>query len=361
MQRLTTYLLKPKLVLGYKPQAIILVILFFIGSITKILAQENKDTLFLHNGIIVHGEFKKISLGRVYFDAEDIGLFNLKTNAIDYLVANTQLYRINTTSKEIIFSKIYKSNEAGVLVFKVDSTLKEIPLTKISSISYFFEKDSLRNLEGNISVGFTYTKSSDVGRYNIDGQLKYLMKKSDFALAANTISTQSKGTWNRDRENLKFLSQTFYSPTFRGLGIANYQRNLELGLSRRFQEGYAIAYNAFSTSEMDGFIGTGILVNQERSIEGNETNHLEIPLLLQYDFFRLNSPEITIIAGSGFYYSLNQNGRKRQENELKISWEIISDFSVDLKTYSSYDSKPPSAKANKIDYGIVFGLGYSFN
>ncbi len=337
------------------------ILIIAIGHFNKTMAQGAKDTLYLHNGIVVHGEFKKISVGRIYFDADDIGLFNMKTNSVDYLIATSQLYRINTASKEIIYSKINKGFRPGLLNIISDSIPLELTFQKINSISYFFERDSIKNLEGDVSMGYSYTKSSNIGRLNFSGSLKYMTKKSDFSLIANSISTQSSGNYTRDRENIKFITQTFYSPNFLGLAILNYQRNLELGLSRRFQEGYGMAYDAFSTHEMDGYIGTGLLINQEKSIEGIETDHLELPLILQYYFFKFNNPEITLNLGSNFYFSLTQKGRIRHDSELKIDWEIIGDLSINLTVYNSTDTHPPSPIANKIDYGIVFGLGYSFD
>jgi len=61
-----------------------------------------------------------------------------------------------------------------------------------------------------------------------------------------------------------------------------------------------------------------------------------------------------------FYYSLSQKGRFRNDGETNLNWEIIDDLDLNLGFYNNYDSKPPVKGNRKLDFGIVFGVNYSF-
>ncbi|AXY72665.1 DUF481 domain-containing protein [Paraflavitalea soli] len=61
------------------------------------------------------------------------------------------------------------------------------------------------------------------------------------------------------------------------------------------------------------------------------------------------------------YFSLTQKGRIRHDEQIKLTWKLITDFSLNLTLYDNYDSQPPGENATTVDYGIVFGISYSFS
>ena len=60
------------------------------------------------------------------------------------------------------------------------------------------------------------------------------------------------------------------------------------------------------------------------------------------------------------YFGLSQWGRFRLEANASLKRELFSDFYFGLKGYESYDSEPPTAGAQKNDWGLSLSLGYSF-
>jgi hypothetical protein len=58
------------------------------------------------------------------------------------------------------------------------------------------------------------------------------------------------------------------------------------------------------------------------------------------------------------YPSLNVGGRVRTDLDVTLSREIVSDFTVGLTIYDSFDNKPPSDTATKHDVGVTISIGW---
>ena len=74
----------------------------------------------------------------------------------------------------------------------------------------------------------------------------------------------------------------------------------------------------------------------------------------------VNFPNTDIQLTAFGYLGLNQWGRFRLEASARLRRELFSDFFFGLKGYESYDSEPPTAGAQKNDWGLSLSLGYSF-
>jgi hypothetical protein len=48
------------------------------------------------------------------------------------------------------------------------------------------------------------------------------------------------------------------------------------------------------------------------------------------------------------------------EAEASLRRELLKDFNLTLHAYESYDSEPATGGAALHDYGLTFGIGWSF-
>jgi hypothetical protein len=60
------------------------------------------------------------------------------------------------------------------------------------------------------------------------------------------------------------------------------------------------------------------------------------------------------------FASLSDWGRTRLELSATVKRELLKDFTVSLRGYESYDSRPATEGAGNNDYGVSFGLGWTF-
>lgn len=334
--------------------------LFFISfSITG--KAQVKDTLYFRNGSILVGLLKSISLGKAVFDDDNMDILNIKVNKIRALVANTHIYRLETIDGRTYFTTLDLASEGRALIRDDNNQMAEIPFEDIRNLVPLSGTTGAL-WRGNASLGYSYSKSSGVGQLNSNFSLEYLAKKFEMQLAGSTIINQTDSTAELSNANGGIVGSYLITPVWETSVFLAYQRNLEQGLSRRYQEGVGGGANLFSTEYTRMKAITGIVFNQERSIEGIiSPTQVDIPILLNFSFFRFSKPDMTITLKENFFIGVTQKGRVRQDGQFTMNVKVIQDFFINLQFYHNYDNQPPGENSQKIDYGVVFGLTYKFS
>jgi hypothetical protein len=335
-------------------------IFLFIVTSGKLFSQAVNDTLFFRNGSIILGEVKKIKLGVVNFDPDDANDITVQLIKLKTISASGAIFRIETTDEHVYYGRLFPNTRTG---FVTIATAKDTVAQSLERISvlYPFKDDFLDRFEGNVGLGYTYTRSSNFGRVNFDFSLSYITKQDEITFGASGIYSMSDTSLTRDQENVSFKYNYYLSISWFLTTFLSYQRNLELGIQRRYQQGLGIGNKYIRTKHIYAWARTGVAINQEASTEGVKSGTLtEIFGQLQFNFFRFTLPRINLDMAQTFYYSLSQKDRFRNDGQTTFSWELISDFNLNLEFYNNYDSKPPASAASTFDFGIIFGLSYKF-
>jgi len=242
-----------------------------------------------------------------------------------------------------------------------DTVAKEVVFIEDISVLYPYEQSVIQRFSGNLGLGYSYTKSSELGRLNFDAYIKYVAKKEELILSLSGIYSVYDTAFSRDRESASLKYNYYFAGNWFFTAFLAYQRNLELGLQRRYQEGIGFGNKFLTTRHIYAWARSGVVFNQEKSTEQVTTGTLtELFGQLEVNFFRFEKPKVNVFLTESFYYSLSQAGRFRNDGGLKITWEIFKDFNLNLEPYNNYDSKPPVPESPKSDYGIVFGISYIF-
>lgn len=333
--------------------------LFIVSFICFVGYSQQKDTIHFYNNSIMVGELNGMSLGKINFDSDEVGDVRIKYHKIKTIKAKSHYYRIETNEKKIYFGYIEFSKIPGNIILIAGTTNYELRIIDITSLS-IYGKNWKESFSGYIGLGYSYTKSSAIGRLNFDGLLKYFKKKYESRLEASTIVTSENGTINRERENLGLSANYLInSKWFTGVSL-RYERNSELGLLSRIQEGIGVGYNLISKQHNISHVTTGIVLNQEDDFNNNKNEYVEWATKIKYDFFSFSKPNITLGVSQTLFVSLSQKGRIRNDGEFKVNWELIDDFKLSLSMYHNFDKKSPTNNSNKFDYGFVTGLNYEF-
>jgi len=319
-----------------------------------------RDTLYFYNSSILVGELLNIRLGRVEFDAKGVGIVKIKNKEIRTIHAILNEFRIETTDGELHQGYLRSTRKSGRVIIHSLLKSQEIDLASITSLAKY-GKTWRNGFSGSLSAGYTYTKSSEIGRLNFDGSIKYSSAKSDTRLQANTIITSDSVEVKRERDDV-ILSYSYSLGSLWSAGATlRYQRNLELGLDRRYQEGLAIGRKLLVRKNQLGLLSTGMVINQEKNLEGVTSNNTEIILQANYELFTFEQPHLIISIIQTGYFSITDQGRIRYDGDANLSWELINDFFLDLQFYHNYDKKSPETGEPNIDYGFVLGIRYKFD
>lgn len=323
-------------------------------------AQIEKDTVFFSNGGVLIGKIKKAKLGILTFDPDDANDVTIQLRKIKTISAAHKIFRIETINHDVYFGRIWRGgNENTIDLRRFADTLK-FSLENVS-ILYPFETSVGQRFSGSVGLGYSYTRSSGLGRLNFDGSVSYVSRKDEVSFSFSGIYTVYDSLFSRDKEgaNLKYnyyFAKEWFTTLFLG-----YQRNIELGLKRRYQEGVGIGNKFLKKRSLYAWARTGLSFNQEESMEGVKSQLLtEVFGQFEMNIFKFEKPKLSLSVQQSLYYSLTQTDRFRNDGSVNIVWELFKDFNLSFEPYNNFDSKPPVSDSPQFDYGIVLGIKYTF-
>ncbi|MGX5819107.1 DUF481 domain-containing protein [Chitinophaga lutea] len=338
----------------------IITLLLLVAACLPAYAQRKKktDTLWMRNGTVVVGELKAMQVGIVQFKATSAGTLSIKRHNVRTINALNQDFKLETLEGDMYFGPIFPSPLDGHI--RIGSA--DIPLTNVYTLADF-EDGLFRDVQGQISAGYSFTRSSNLGRLNTDGSFRLQSRKFQLLPNFSSITSFNGGSdsISREREDLNITAMYDVTPFIYPLLLATYERNLQLGLNRRFSQGVGVGTKLLLSPSMHARVMAGIIMNQERYNDGrNSGNIKEVPVSLTFNIFRYTSPNISFYTSQGVYFGIKQHGRTRQEGETRASWEIINDFNLNITFYNSYDSRPSVAANGNFDLSTVISVGYTF-
>lgn len=326
----------------------------------SVYSQKLKDTLFFVNGSMVVGEVKGIKVGVLTFDPDDANNITVQLRKIRSLVAISKVFRVETINHEAYFGRLRRVAKPNHVLMEGEEDSVIINLEDIS-ILYPFKNAFLQRFSGSVQLGFDFTKSSGLGRLNYDGKLNYTARKEEISFSTSGIYTLSDSSFSRDREDITLKYNHYFSPSWFATVLFGYQRNLELGLERRYQEGLGVGSKFITSKHVYAWTRGGLALNQERSTENVNSGTLaELFVQLQFNFFRFTKPEVSLSMAQAVFYSLSQSGRIRNDGQTDLNWEIIKDLRLTFTFYNNYDSRPPNEGSQKFDFGTVLGVSLTF-
>lgn len=318
-----------------------------------------KDTLYFFNKTKVVGELIKIRLGRIEFDADNMGIVSIKNTKIESIHATSRSFRLETYEGEEVQGYLLRSNKPGMVIIHSVVESREMLIEDIVNLIYYGKTLESR-VAGNFSAGYTYTKSSRIGRVNTAGLVKYNTSKGQTQLNGDMIITYDSVSTYTERANLTFGHEHNLGPLWGAIGILKYQRNLELGLERRWQEAFGLGREFLINKRQQAMIMGGVAFNQERNEEGAQVSTTEAMFQGKYDLFSFAKPNMTVSFVESAYVSLTEQDRVRLDGDISFDYEIIADFSVNFQFYHNFDSRSPATGTPNIDYGFVAGIKYEF-
>lgn len=324
-------------------------------------ARAKTDLVFLTNGDRITGEIKQLDRGILQLSTNDIGTIRIEWEDVDSLVS---IYRFRVEDRDgpKYFGTIALTAD-GLLEVNDESSRSGVPQQSVIGITPL-EASFWQQLDGSISLGLSYTKSNSLLQVTTDINVRRRTETRSVELDISSIATsqEDEETLRREDLSLTYL-RLFDGPWFVGAG-ASAQSNDELGLDLRVQFSPGVGLNLVQSNHNDLMSSVGLSVNREWSEGSDGTTervyNLEAFLTVEHGVFRYDYPKTDITSDITFYPSLSNSGRVRAEIDISASREIVSDFTVVLSFYDSWDNDPPDETAAKNDYGLVASVGWTF-
>jgi hypothetical protein len=340
--------------------SLVIILFCFLIPFIAIGGRDKTDKVILMNGDEITCEIKKLEFGLLTAKTDDAGTLEIKWHKVAR-VFSTYIFEIEMQDGTIYFGKFGAVNTDQRVSIVTGPTVKEVDLIKIVNIVQI-ENRFWTRLDGSISAGLNLTQANNLVQWNSNLSTTYRARThfTTISYSGNNTIQSEKLPSQRQDGNLIF-NKNLKNKWF-ALGYMGATSNSELALKLRLSIGGGPGKQLVqSNRNMLGVIA-GVVANREWSLEDDQKkeNSLEGLLSLRFSRFKYDSPKSKITTSVSFLPGLIPWGRYRSELNLEVSQEIVSDFTIGINGYLSYDSNPIAIGAKQTDYSINLTIGYAW-
>jgi hypothetical protein len=321
--------------------------------------RDKSDVVTLRNGNNISGDIISLRFGILRVKTNDMSTLSIQWPSVRS-IASKFSFAVEIRDGTKIYGPIVTSTDGAQLMIGSGDDRTTIPIGDVERIDQY-SPNFWKRINGNLAVGFSYTKSSaiSVGSVNLDTSYRSTGTDASLAFSSNSTKSTNGVTTNRDvlSTNVLFLRQ---SRNFWGL-IGSAERDQELGIDARLVGGAVLGRRLVQAphTELTGTIG---LVGAQEWIAGSSAARTSTEGVIggAWRVFKFTDPETTLHLDLAVFPGISDSGRYRATGNFSLTFKITGDFTVGLTGYLSYDNRPPEPTAQTSDYGLTFNLGYSF-
>ena len=334
-----------------------LIIIILLLNSLLVLAQKT-DKVVLKNGDLITGEVKKLEFGILSYKTDDMSTLDIKWDGVTKLKSVNSFEVILKNGKIFLGSLDTTSaiNEIVIVVTsEVTDTLKMNEVVSIIRVKDLFWS----RFSGNVSLGFNYSKGSQVIKLNFGGNFFYKSFQYYGTFIMSSIITSNlvdSSVVKNQSAKLNFY-RNFKDRWFVS-GNTGVEQNTELGLDLRLSLGAGFGRELLHSNTEQLLLSLSLVGNREWPVSGEPTNNLEGLFYSAFRIFKYRTPKTDLFTTLAVYPSITDWGRIRLIYDIKATFEIIEDFTIGIEFYYNYDNKPATEGAAKDDWGIVTSFGY---
>jgi len=322
-------------------------------------AAPKTDIIELVNGDRLTGEIKQLSQGVLNVSTDTMDTVNIKWEKVRALSTN-QYLQVELLSGRRYFGTVPEVQLDSIAISDAHSGETEaLPLAKIARIDPIKQGELLQRLKGNFSLGYNFTKASDVETLTFNGQLSSRTDVRKWELDGSANITGQTGpnatVYDFSGSYSHFLADRKYY-----IGRLRFESNSELGLDLRTSLSGGLGYYLRQDAHREWSIAAALAVNDEQYAGEPKKNSLDLVLGTGYAFYRVSPLDADLDFTLALIPSLTESGRVRSEANFYARWEIVNDLYFELSLYGTYDSQPGVEANSQYDYGTTTSVGYSF-
>jgi hypothetical protein len=317
---------------------------------------EYTDTVVLKNGNTITGNVKGLAQGQLSLDTDAMGTVLIEWDKIAEITSETGM-QVETITSDRYFGVLEKPTQNGEIVVNTTTGKKVIPSNNIVHFTPI-NVSPWKRIQGSLSTGLSYTKSSNVTQYNIHLAALYRSRQHQVAVKYDSIVTrQDSGTTGQIDSGISYKG--FRQNGWYGVGFLSFQRNEDLGIDGRGLLGAGLGRNMWETSRSILSLSAGLDVNAEDTTDGSQDS-LELFGTLEYLLYKFQGSTTNLAFSTTIFPSLTDSRRVRTQVSTKLRQELFDNFFWGLTFYATSDNQPPLGALSKNDYGLITSVGWSF-
>jgi hypothetical protein len=321
--------------------------------------REKTDVITLRNGDRYTGRIISAQYGYLQLDSKHSGRLSIEWPSV--LTIETRYdFRVVRFGGLHYAGHIHTTGDGSGLIIGSGPSAVTVPMAEVASIVPY-EESFWDRVDGDVSLGYAYTKASDITQANLAFSANYSGSSIEAGVQASSILSRDSSGTTTDQDQI--LGTAFFlrpSPNFWGF-LGTLQRDQSLGIDGRAVAGIVLGRRLVETykSEVVGIVG--VVYNQERATEGGGTSSSgEGVLGGQWRVFKFTYPKISLDTSLLVYPSITESPRVRGTLNITLTYKLTERFALKFTTYGNYDSRPPAPDAATTDYGITTSISYAF-
>lgn len=317
------------------------------------------DVVVFVNGDRLTGEIKSLERARLRFKTDATGTINIEWEDVASL-SSDQNIQVETTTGTRYFGHLEFAEEHGSFVLTTSRgpvVLDGDNLVKMTPI----DQEGWRDWDVDVSAGYNFTSANSVEQFNVGASASHRTRTRILGASFSSVISDAADSDTSQREALGFNFTRLRANRWLGTGNLDFTRNDELGINLRTSLGTGIGRILKQTNHNLFILEGGLKVTNENLINvEDDTRSLESYGLMDWQWFRYDSPEWDLSTQIEIVPSITEWGRIRADINIKLKWEIIGDFFWMFEFYDSFDNRPQSPDAANNDYGVITSLAYDF-
>jgi len=329
------------------------------GAAAPAWAAAKTDVVVLRSGDRITGEVTELDRGRLTFKTDDMGTLSIEWDKVTSVTAQAT-FEVHDLDGGQYFGALRPGAQDGELtVVPATGAETNLPLLRVVRIERL-GTTLWRRLDGSVDAGVSYASSSELLTLDLAAHVVLNRPGHGLSLDGSSTITRQPDADETSRNNLTFSYRRRRPGHWAEFGQAQAEQNKELGFDLRASVTGGAGRYVLQGRRHDLLAVLGLRANRETPLEGESTSNLEAALGFTFDRFSYDFPKVDIHATVSGFAGLTDWGRVRAELDVRIKREILRDFTVSLRVYESYDSRPITEGAARNDYGGSVGIGWTF-
>jgi small nuclear ribonucleoprotein (snRNP)-like protein len=335
-----------------------IVVAGILGSPLDLAAQRVRDEVVeLSNGDRVTGEIKGLDRPQVTIRTVDLGTVQIRWQRVVRLNSNRTLEVELVDGRRLQGSLV--SPTPGTLDVSGSAGTVNVNFASIVVIRPV-ARSWIGDLTGRIDAGFSYTRGSRVAQTSASAEIVTRRPAFESTVTLNAVLTMVEDRSDSSRYLLGYKYYRFRTGRVFVGGLADAQRNRDLGISLRASIGAGPGYRVLKTQRHELTVLGGPVLVREASFQGPSSTHGLALAVANYSLFLNEYPKTNLDLASQLRFGLSEPGRFLLDLTASARRELWRDFYIAGSLYNSYDNRPPASSTIKNDVGVALTLGWTF-
>jgi hypothetical protein len=315
------------------------------------------DIVLFKNGDRLTGEVKTLDRGKISFDTDAAGVIKLEWDDIEQLYSNTT-FEVALDNGERLYGSLAETTRHNEIRLQTDSTALDLPIATVVRMTPI-KSTIIDRMNMNIDVGYSLAKANKLESSNLSYDFAYREEKRQitFSLDSSTSNSENDPSSTRMFTSLgyrRFLQARSWDP----FGIAQFERNDELGIDRRTSAGGGMSRWIRDTNQNRIAFSGGLIRSLEDDHGSTETkSDTEALVAMDFEWFRYDTPQLDVATKFSVYNRLSGSREPRGNLDVNFKWEIFKDFYWSFSFYYTFDRQSETGEPTN-DYGSFVSLGW---